>query len=452
MTRRLLFALSLTLLALAPSAQAASNTAVFGLRAVGNPKVGYFVYDLSPGATTSGAVIVSNVGTAAGTAKLYAVDATTGSTTGTVYVTDHVPAKQGTWVSLSQTRVLLAPGAHASVGFTVHVPPGAKPGQWVAGIVAENATQVRSQRTKGKAGVRINVRNLTIVAVQTNVAGHLVAGFRVGGVTPGGRNGYQQLAVHFANTGNVLEKPSGRVEILRNGAPVETLAFHMDTFLPQTSIDYPLLLRKALSPGSYTARVTLSYPSAAGPVQTVTASPAFSVSKQNVTQVFRAAAPTRRSGGARGGFSSLSTATRWALIGAIAAALVLLLSLLLVFLRRRRRGLPVRARTGGEPPAAPAPEPRPRHEPPDADLVAEHRPRRDPPRAAPVVERAAPRPPRTGTDCAHYWDVAYDRGELGGDGAWRFPHRCRNCGREVLAANVEDAAAQASSLPQPAGR
>jgi hypothetical protein len=43
------------------------------------------------------------------------------------------------------------------------------------------------------------------------------------------------------------------------------------------------------------------------------------------------------------------------------------------------------------------------------------------------------------------WDVAYDRGQLGADGAWRFPHRCRSCGVELLARDVADATAQANA-------
>ncbi|MDQ1496510.1 MAG: hypothetical protein QOG69_2993, partial [Actinomycetota bacterium] len=45
--------------------------------------------------------------------------------------------------------------------------------------------------------------------------------------------------------------------------------------------------------------------------------------------------------------------------------------------------------------------------------------------------------------CDHLWEVAYDRGQLGGDGVWRFPHRCRTCGLELFAADIADASAQA---------
>ncbi len=79
-----------------PAAQAAPGKGpVFGLRAGGNPKLGYFVYELAPGGSRTGRVIVSNTGSATGTVKLFPADATTGSTSGTVYRTDRAPARGG---------------------------------------------------------------------------------------------------------------------------------------------------------------------------------------------------------------------------------------------------------------------------------------------------------------------------------------------------------------------
>jgi hypothetical protein len=63
-----------------------------------------------------------------------------------------------------------------------------------------------------------------------------------------------------------------------------------------------------------------------------------------------------------------------------------------------------------------------------------------PPQSTPEQAR------RPECDPYHFWEVAYDRGELGDDGVWRFPHRCRNCGFELLARDVEDATAQADAL------
>jgi hypothetical protein len=64
------------------------------------------------------------------------------------------------------------------------------------------------------------------------------------------------------------------------------------------------------------------------------------------------------------------------------------------------------------------------------------------PEPAPAHVEPAPAPVTPATH-EHAWDVAYDRGSLGQDGVWRFPHRCRVCGVELLARDVTDASTQA---------
>jgi hypothetical protein len=447
--RRALLVL-LAFLVVAPTAGAATKRAVFGLRAVGNNQRGYFVYSLSAGASTSGAVIVSNVGNATGTVKLFTADATTGRTTGTVYETDKKPTGAGAWVTLSTTSITLAPGGHKQIPFTVRVPAGQKAGQWVGGIVAETSHQRAGSKTKGKASVQINIRDLTIVAVQTNVPGSPIVKFAIGDVTTGGTRGFQQVIVHFSNNGNVLAKPSGRVTILNSAKKaIQVLPFTMDTFLPATAIDYPVLLKKALPPGDYSAAVTLNVVPAAGSPITVKAQPTFSVSKEDVKQVFTSAAPQV----APPGTTSSSSSTPWALVGLIVAGL-LVIALLVLWLIRRRRG-------GAEeaPPKSPsvkAAEAEEADEPPVEESVpaavipalpeepAPEPQQPPPPAPAPPPPVASARP----AECVpyHYWEVAYDRGEVGTDGVWRFPHRCKTCGLEVLAVDVSDASAQADRL------
>lgn len=423
-------------LALVPAAHAASKGAVFGLRATG-AKLGYFVYTLAPGAVKQGSVVVSNVGNAPGTVKLYTADGTTGPTSGTVYKTDVRPSQTGAWVTLSSSSLRLSPGAHRSVPFTVRVPSGAQPGQWVAGIVAETSQKVAEQKPGRKARVQIKIRDLTIVAVQVNVPGPPKIAFTVGNVTTGGTRGFQKVFVHLASDGNVLVKPRGSVTIFdKSGKLVETLPFSLDTFLPRTAIDYPLLLKKALGPGDYQALVKLTIPGVAGAAaKSVTARPSFSVSNSDVKQVFSSAQPTQAPPG--GVVASTSGGVpRWAYIAAAAAGALLVLLLLWLLLRRRRRAAPA-------PAAETAPtSPRPAEEvtaPPPPPAAAAPQP----PSPAPVPEpEPSPAAVAPAALCEHDWDVAYDRGRLGEDGIWRFPHRCRTCGLELMARDVADAAEQ----------
>src|SRR5260221_4248441 len=364
-------AILLLALVLAPLATAAPKTPVFGLRAVGNPKLGYFVYSLPPGSVQQGAVIISNSGTAAGTVKLFTADATTGRTTGTVYLTDRKPARAGAWISLSSTSLTLAPGQHQTVRFTVRVPASARPGQWVGGVVAETARQVTGPKTKQKPNVQIRIRDLTIVAVQVNVPGPPKLAFAIGGVTTGGQRGFQEVVTHIANTGNVLVKPTGSVTVLnKQGAVLQILTFKMDTFLPQTAIDYPVLLKKALPPGDYSAIVKLSIPGVSGAAGKVeTAHPAFSISRKDVQQVFTSAAPQA----APTGTSGNSSKPPWILIAAGVVAALLLVLFVLRVLRRRR---------GDDADGAPI-----------VQRSTSARSRYAPPPVASVIERTEPPPP-----------------------------------------------------------
>ena len=453
MKTRLAALLILLSFVLPPVAAAATAGPVFGLRAVGNPKRGYFIYAIAPGAPHAGAVIVSNTGNRTGTVKLFSADGSTGQTTGTVYLTDSKPTRAGKWVTLSRSSVKLAPGAVARVPFHVQVPAGADPGQWVAGIVAESATSAKTKRSTRKAGVQIRIRNQTIIAVQVNVPGPPEASFAIGGVKTGGQRGFQQVLVHFENTGNVLRKPTGSVTVMQDGKAIEHLPFKMDTFLPQTAIDYPVLLKKALAAGEYQTIVSLSYPTPAGVRKTITASPTLKISDENVKQVFTSAAPQQPPAGSV--VADSGSSTPWALIVGVAAAVLLLLLVVWLLLRRRRRGgdddddlevgEPRQVLPSPPPPAAPAPVEPPvapiEPTPPVAPTPAAAAERAAP--AAPAAAAAAARPASPACDPHHYWEVAYERGELGDDGVWRFPHRCRNCGLELLATDIQDASAQA---------
>jgi LPXTG-motif cell wall-anchored protein len=446
MKTRLAAFLILLSFVLPPVAAAADGGPVFGLRAVGNPKRGYFVYKIAPGAAQSGAVIVSNTGNRTGTVKLFSADGSTGQTTGTVYLTDSKPVHAGAWVKLAQPSVRLAPGEIKRVPFTVRVPPShVGPGQWVAGIVAETGTSAKTKRSTRKAGVQIRIRNQTIIAVQVNVPGRLSSAFTIGGVKTGGQRGFQQVLVHFSNDGNTLVKPTGSVTVLQGGKTIEHLPFKMDTFLPQTAIDYPVLLKKALAAGEYQTKVLLSYPTPAGGRKTIAASPTLKISDENVKQVFTSAAPQQPPGGV---VADSGSSTPWALIGGIVALVLLLLLTIWLFLRRRRRGDDEDELDADEPPrqvlppppAAPARAEQPTASPVEPPPPVAPTPAREP---APAAPAAPARPASPACDPHHFWEVAYERGALGEDGVWRFPHRCRNCGLELMATDIADASAQA---------
>jgi hypothetical protein len=218
----------------------------------------YFILKSRPGAVLREKVRIVNTGGTTGTAFLYAVDATTGNTSGAVYRSRRSPRNDvGAWLSLARSTVTLAPHTSIVVPLTVTVPAGARPGDHLGGIVAENSAL---QQSSGHGALQIRIRHLTIAAFEVELPGHLAERVLPTSVRAGGEHGWQYVYVHFKNLSSVLMKPHGSLLIKdARGKRVAFRSFNLDTFVPTTGINYPVLLPKqALVPGRYIATVRIA--------------------------------------------------------------------------------------------------------------------------------------------------------------------------------------------------
>ena len=261
--------------------------AQFALRPVyANPasaaSQGFFILDAQPGAViTDNGVRVTNAGDAEGTVRLYPVDGTTGMTSGAVYRNEQEPRQDvGAWTTLGARELTLKPGESQVVSLTVTIPADARPGQHLGGIVAENMAIKQGQNT----GLQVNVKSLTIIAMQITLPGPIEERMAVTGVTPGGTDGRQLLLLGLRNEGTVMLKPTGTLRVNDGqGKQVQSLALNLDTFLPQTAIDYPVAVQnQALDAGDYEATVDLAY----GSNRQTHATTRFTISPAQVAQVF----------------------------------------------------------------------------------------------------------------------------------------------------------------------
>lgn len=273
--------------AAAPSTQARGGSAQFALAPVyydrNEPATqSYFIFDATPSKVVQSQVRVTNTGTATGTAHLYAVDATTGQTSGTVYRSSQSPRQDvGAWVTLHTAVVTLAAGQSQVVRFSLLIPAGMRTGQHVGGIVAESDIQQASDTT---SALRVNIQNLTIVGVLVNLPGDRVDGLQVSRVTAGRQDGYQTLVLGLNNTGTSLLKPVGELTVHNaQGKLLYHAPLKLDTFLPATSIAYPVYLTgPALDPGLYTVRLALEY---GAPQQTLVYTTKLTVTAHQAAQV-----------------------------------------------------------------------------------------------------------------------------------------------------------------------
>lgn len=278
-------ALLLTLAAL-PIAGARAEGPTFALKPVPATKDGYFVFSGKPGQTLRGKVEVANVGSQPGKTQLYAVDATTGQTSGAVYRSRSEPKRTvGRWTSLGARALSLEPGQSRIVSFAVRVPAEVEPGQYLGGIVAQRFTKtVKGKGAASESGsFRVKVQALSVLAIQVNVPGPQRVAMTLSGITPGDQPGHQSLLLGIGNSGNVMLKGTGTVKVAsRSGRQVQDQEFALDTFLPGTQIEYPVYIKgKALGPGRYRGTVSISYSG-----HELTRSFPFRISASDTEQVF----------------------------------------------------------------------------------------------------------------------------------------------------------------------
>jgi hypothetical protein len=256
-------ALALAAVVLTGTAHAAPATGpTFSVRPVEGARA-YVVAGARPGGVVRRSVRVVNSGDRPGTVRLYAVDAVTGATSGAVYRGEHAPRRDvGAWTTLSAGRLRLAPGASRIVRLTIRVPRGVRPGQHLGAVVAENQAIRRGRPVRrGQGALKVDVRLLTVDAVQIDVAGRRSSHLSLTGVTSGGSRGRQTVLLGIRNDGTELAKARGSFSLSNSaGEVLMRKPLRLDTLVPATAIDFPVpVAGRPLGAGSYRVSAELRY-------------------------------------------------------------------------------------------------------------------------------------------------------------------------------------------------
>jgi hypothetical protein len=287
--RTALLCLALALTSLGPGASvAAAAGPSFALKPLPVTKLGYFVFSAQPGGTVHGQVQVVNVGSETGSVSLYAVDATTGQTSGAVYRSRQEPRRDvGRWIQLSVRSLTLNPGQEETVPFSATVPRRATPGQHLGGIVAQPAAVTSTESTApGKHSFKVRIQELSVLAVQVDLPGPQRAKMDLSGIKAGGQPGHQALLLGITNDGSVLVQGHGSLDVVdQGGHSVQRRRFNLDTFVPHTHIELPVYVEgKAMRPGRYNGTVSIVYRG-----DRLTRTFPFRVSAANLREVFGSA-------------------------------------------------------------------------------------------------------------------------------------------------------------------
>jgi Bacterial protein of unknown function (DUF916) len=225
---------------------------------------GYFVYKLSAGSKATGSVVVTNKTDKSLTVQLAAVDGLTSQTGGTAFTTAGTPVSAtGTWLELGEESLTLEPGASRLAYFTVSVPGAAAPGQYLGGLsafIADEAPVAQPSPGADQFSATVTIRSRYVIAVQVDIPGQWAQSIDVESVQLERPPSGPYIGVQMRNDGKVFVKPQGSLTITgKEGEPVLDREITLGTFVPGTTIVYPVRWSGELAQGTYQVRVDLKY-------------------------------------------------------------------------------------------------------------------------------------------------------------------------------------------------
>ena len=215
----------------------------------------YFNLTMDPGQSRELKVERGNHGAAAIAARTYAADAYTLINGGLgAKDRDSTPTGTAAWLTYP-TEVLQLPAGQANVRtFTLTVPAGAAPGDYISGLVLENDAPIQ-----GSGSVALNQIIRQVIAVSIHVSGPLQPALALGTAGHKISAGKSVVSVQIKNTGTTNLKPAGTLLIHdRDGTTVSHADLALGSVYARTDTQTETTLDGKLQPGDYTVTLTLT--------------------------------------------------------------------------------------------------------------------------------------------------------------------------------------------------
>lgn len=250
----ILAVLGLTTLSAAP---ALAQGFTFGLRPE-DPALGYFQYELAAGEKIDDAVLAVNGTKEPIRLKISRVAGHTGLTGGISFPGQADGPAQ--WISLPDEGTHEVPGEMGlRLPFTLAVPQGTPPGEYVAGFLATPDEASAVNDTAG-GGFQVQLIPQMGVSVIVKVPGPERCEVTVRGLQEGPDKGRWKIILDLANTGNIHFKGVGAfvVRPAAGGDPVIDRPFNIGYFVPADAIGYPLYFDSLPGAGEYEAKVRIT--------------------------------------------------------------------------------------------------------------------------------------------------------------------------------------------------
>ena len=286
------------------------------------PNHGHYLVQLRAGESITQSVKITNPNAQSLLTRITGADALTNNATGVAFRSPlNAQALQAKWISVATPVVTLAKGETRLVSFTVRVPPGTPPGQYMAGVSVWVPLTSRSKLPRpgqNQATFSLDLQIQRVIPIEIDVPGPWAPRLSVSSASAIPTAAGITLGVHMANTGNAFALGSG---VIRVPDTKTDYSFKIKTFIGGTSIVYPMTWVSTIPVGSHHVEVDLNYNGGRHLTWNGTVNVSGALASGLPKQLQELHVPSKRGG------------INWLLI----AALVLLLALIAGALLLRRR-------------------------------------------------------------------------------------------------------------------
>lgn len=204
----------------------------------------YFDLTVAAGQSTVDSVVVTNEGTSTETIKVSPSLGVTSPDSGSAFQGYFKPCTGvGCWITGLPSTVTLVAGSSQTMSFTVTVPGGTGPRQYLAGITAEPNTRPLpvTVGSNGKASAKaIIIHQIDIgVAVTVGTLAQLTTNLKIPTVTSSSVGSTLRLGIHVQNHGQTFAKATGTALCTAAGKQL-SFPVTVDTVLPNEGAVVPV--------------------------------------------------------------------------------------------------------------------------------------------------------------------------------------------------------------------
>jgi len=196
----------------------------------------YFMMNVAAGHSAAGDAVIANLDGTVEQLKLSRATGVTAANGGSAFSRSYQRCSgPGCWVSGLVRRLALPAGTRERLPFTVHVPAGTRPGQYLAGITAELATKPQSVGVGSNGAARaraVIIQQVTVgVAVTVGSLSRLSMQLRIPGVSGAAVGATARLEIAMENTGQRFAHAAGKASCTAAGTR-HSFAVRVPTILP----------------------------------------------------------------------------------------------------------------------------------------------------------------------------------------------------------------------------